>query len=100
MSYDPTTDFMALFRQTSSGAVRSVQSPVIDIVLSALSRAGLFTLSVSATAPTANQTTTAWLQPAVPSWSAEGTLWLWNAGTAEYEPATPALFYDLLQASG
>lgn len=99
MSYDPRTDFLALLRQSNDG-VALERAPLLDIVLAALARGGLFRLSVSQTAPTANQVTTAWLQPAQPSWTAEGTLRLWDAGTSQYVPATPALFFQLLQASG
>lgn len=99
MSYNPVTDFLGLLRSTTSG-VEQVRAPTLDIVIAALARAGLFTLYVGQTAPTSNQAVTAWLQPAQPSWTAEGTLWLWNAGTAAYVPATPALFFALLQASG
>lgn len=97
MSYDPATDFLALLRDTSGG-VRSVRAPTLDIILSTLSDAGLFVMSVSATAPTADQATTAWLKPADPSWSGNGAFYLWNAATTEYELATPALFFALLQA--
>jgi hypothetical protein len=98
MSYTPATDFLALIRSTTDGA-EIAQAPTLDIVLAALARAGLFTLYVGQTAPTSNQTTTAWLQPAQPSWTAEGTLWLWNATAAAYQLATPALFFQFLQAS-
>lgn len=98
MAYDPSSDFFALLRRTSGG-VELARAPGLDIVLSALARAGLFKLSVGQTAPTVNQASTAWLQPAQPSWTAEGTLWLWNAGTAQYVKATPALFLAMLQAS-
>lgn len=97
MSYNPSTDLLGLLRQTSGG-VRTARAPALDIVLSTLSRAGLFDLAVQATAPTTNQATTAWLQPADPSWAAEGALFLWNAATTAYEPATPALFFAFLQA--
>ena len=99
MTYNPVTDFLALMRLSSVGT-EIERSPTLDIVLAALARAGLFTLFVGPTAPTTNQATTAWLQPAQPSWTAEGTLWLWNAGTSQYALATPALFFALLQASG
>lgn len=95
MSYTPTTDFLALLRQTSGG-VRTARMPGLDYVVAALARAGLFQLSVGQTAPTTNQQSTAWLQPSVPSWVAEGTVWLWNAVTSAYAPATPALWNALL----
>lgn len=97
MSYNPTTDFLALLRQ-SAGEAELARAPLLDIVVDALARAGLFKLSVGQTAPNVNQATTAWLQPAQPSWTAEGTLWLWNASTSQYALATPALFFQLLQA--
>ena len=71
MSYNPTTDFIGLLRLVGSG-VRSERMPGLDWVVSALSRMGFITLSVSQTAPTNNQATTAWFQPAIPSWTAEG----------------------------
>lgn len=97
MSYDPTKDFFGLSRQLS-GEVELARAPGLDIVLSALARAGLFKLSVGQTAPTVNQGRTAWLQPAQPSWTAEGTLRLWDTSTSTYVLATPALFFQLLQA--
>lgn len=99
MAYNPVTDFLALFRQTSNG-VRGERAPTLDVVLSTLARAGLFNMVVSQTAPTAAQTTTAWFVPASQSWAAEGSLFLWNANTNAYEPATPALFFRFLQAAG
>lgn len=98
MTYDPSNDFFALLRQASGGQ-RFVRSPGMDVVLLALSRAGLFNMEVSATAPTADQASTAWFKPADPSYASEGALYLWNAGDAEYQPATAALFLALLQAS-
>jgi hypothetical protein len=96
--YNPSTDFSALWRNIA-GVVSKVEMPTLDLVVSALTRAGLITLAVSATAPTTSQQTTAWLQTAVPSNSAEGQLFLWNSTTDTYQPATAALFLDLLQAS-
>lgn len=96
MVFNPATDFLALWRNIA-GVVSKVEMPGLDYVVAALARAGLITLSVSATAPTTSQQTTAWLQTAVPSNSAEGALQLWNG--AAYVAATPALFLDLLQAS-
>jgi hypothetical protein len=95
MSYNPTTDFLSLLRQTSGG-VRTERMPGLDYVVVALARAGLIILAVQANPPTTNQATTAWFQPAVPSWSHEGTLFLWNATNSEYEIATPALWSALL----
>lgn len=91
MSYAPTTDFLALLRQTSGG-VRTERMPGLDYVVDAMARAGLIVLSISQTQPTSNQSTTAWFRPAIPSWNAEGALFLWNIVTAQYEPASPALW--------
>lgn len=97
MSYGPTTDFLALLRQTLHGG-RVVQMPGLDYIVAALARAGMFTLSIGQSAPVANQAMTAWFQPAIPSWTREGTLFLWNAVTVEYEPATPILWAALFLA--
>lgn len=91
MAYSLTTDFLALLRQTSGG-VRSARMPGLDYVVAALARAGQFQLYVGQTAPTTNQATTVWLQPSVPSWVAEGTVWLWSAAEGAYQVATPALW--------
>lgn len=98
MAYAPNTDFLALLRQTSGG-VGFAEMPGLDFVVAALARAGLISLSVGQTAPTANQSTTAWFKPALPSWTAEGVLFLWNAGTGAYALATPALWLALLSGS-
>lgn len=95
MSYSPVTDFLGLLRQTSRG-VRSERTPGLDYVIAALARTGLFLLSVGQTAPTANQSATVWLRPSVPSWVAEGVVFLWNPATEQYEQATPALWTALL----
>lgn len=95
MSYAQTTDFLALLRQTSGG-VRTERMPGLDWFVAALARAGFITLSIGQTQPIVNQTTTAWFKPAIPSWSAEGALFIWNIGTAQYEPATPALWSAFL----
>lgn len=98
MSYDPSTDFLGLLRQTSGG-MRSVRSPTLDVILLTLSNAGLFDMVVSAAAPVTNQATTAWFIPSDPSWAAQGSLFLWDAGAAAYVPATPALFKALILAA-
>lgn len=98
MSYNPATDFLGLWRN-NAGAVSKAEIPGLDYVVKALARAGLFTLSVSATQPVANQSTTAWLQAAVPSYSAEGALFLWDKVTTTYLPATSTLLLQLLEAS-
>jgi hypothetical protein len=95
MSYNPATDFLGLLR-TTSGGVRSEQMPGLDYVVAALARAGLISLVVGQTAPTTNQATTAWFKPLLPSWTGEGTLFLWNAGASAYQAATPALWAALL----
>ena len=96
--YDPATDFAGLWRN-SGGNVSKLEMPGLDFVVAALARAGIITLSVSATAPVANQSTTAWLQAAVPSYSAEGALQLWDKITTAYLPATPGLFFQFLEAT-
>lgn len=98
MSYTPATDFLGLLRQTSGG-VRTERMPGLDYIVVALARAGLITLAVAQTAPIVNQASTAWFKPGVPSWTAEGVLFLWNAVTAQYELATPALWSALLATS-
>lgn len=98
MSYSPTTDFISLLRQTSGG-VRAERMPGLDYIVAAMARAGLFSLSVGQTAPTTNQASTVWFQPSVPSWVAEGTAFIFNTVTSEYEPATPALWSALLGAT-
>lgn len=95
MSYAPTNDFLSLLRQTPGG-VRSVRMPGLDFVVDALARAGLVTLVVGASPPTANQALTAWFKPATSSWASEGILFLWNPVTQEYETATPALWSALV----
>lgn len=100
MSYNPLTDFLALLRQTGNG-VRTERMPGLDYVVAAMARAGMFNLSVGQTAPTTNQATTVWLRPSNPSWVAEGTVFLWNALTSEYEPATHISWAAFLnQAAG
>ena len=94
MVYTPSTDFLALLR-TTSGGMRSEAMPGLDYLMSALGRIGLITLYVGQAAPTSNQTTTVWIQPAVPSWSAEGTVYLWNSATGAYAVATPKLWSAL-----
>lgn len=98
MSYNPATDFVGLWR-TVTGGVAKGEIPGLDFVVSALGRAGLITVSVSGTQPVANQATTAWFQPASPSYSAEGALYLWNATASAYQAATPALFRQFLEVS-
>lgn len=98
MTYNPALDFLGLWRN-SGGAVSKLEMPGLDFVISALARAGVINLTVSATAPVANQSTTAWLRAAVPSYSAEGAFFLWDKATTAYLPATAALFLQFLEAS-
>lgn len=98
MTYNPATDFVALWRNIA-GVVSKLEMPGLDLIINALARAGLFTLSVSATAPVVSQATTAWLKAAVPSYSAEGQLFLWDKVTSAYLAATPALFLQMLEAA-
>lgn len=99
MSYNPLTDFLGLLRQ-DAGSVELERMPGLDYVVAALARAGLFSLSVGQTAPTSNQSTTVWLKPSVPSWVAEGTVFLWNASAGAYELATPALWNVIFSPAG
>lgn len=99
MSYNPLTDFLGLLRQDSAG-IEFERMPGLDYVISALARAGVIALSVGQTAPTTNQVSTVWFRPSVPSWVAEGTVFLWNVATGAYEPATPALWNALFTPPG
>jgi hypothetical protein len=98
MVYNPATDFLGLWR-LSGGDVSKMEMPGLDYMLAAFARAGIINLSVSATEPVVNQSITAWLQPAVPSWTAEGGFFLWDAVTSAYLAATPELFLRFLQAT-
>jgi hypothetical protein len=98
MAFNPATDFLALWRNIA-GTVTKVEMPGLDYVVAALARAGLITLSVSATAPVVSQSVTAWLQAATPSNSAEGVLRLWDPATSAYAAATPARLLYMLQAA-
>lgn len=91
MSYSPTIDFLGLLRQTSGGIELS-RMPGLDYVVAALARANLFNLFVGQTAPIVNQATTVWLKPALPSWTAEGVVYIWNPATQQYETATATLW--------
>lgn len=98
MSYTPATDFVGLWRKVG-GAVGAAEMPGLDFVVAALVRAGVLVATFSGTAPTADQPTTAWFKPAVPSYSTEGALFLWDSVTDTYEAATPRLFFEFLQTS-
>ncbi len=97
MTYNPATDFMGVWRAVTGG-VQKGEVPLLDVVIAALDRCNLINVSFGATEPVANQSTTMWFVPATPSYTAEGTLYLWN-GSA-YVAATPALFNDYLAAVG
>lgn len=99
MSYNPATDFIGLLRLAGSG-IRSERMPGLDYIVDALARAGMFALSVGQSPPTANQASTFWFQPAIPSWTAEGTLYIWNPVAGAYQVATPALWQAFLSPSG
>src|SRR5438046_213458 len=91
MSYNPLTDFLALIRNV--GGVASIaQVPGLDYVVSAMARAGMIRLYAGQTAPVVNQSTTAWLKTALPSWTAEGVVFLWDTSTQAYVTATPELW--------
>lgn len=98
MVYNPATDFLGLWRNAGPNTSK-LEMPGLDYMVQALARAGLITLSVGAAPPVANQSTTAWLQTAVPSYSAEGTLRLWDPVAAAYTAATPALFFKMLETA-
>jgi hypothetical protein len=98
MVFNPVTDFLGIWRATGGNVVKG-EMPALDCIVAALARAGVITLSVSATAPVANQSITAWLQAAVPSYSAEGALFLWDKVTTAYLAATPKLFAQFLEAT-
>lgn len=99
MSFNSATDFIGLLRLIGT-SVRSERMPGLDYVVSALNRIGLFALVVSQTAPVVNQSTTIWLKPAIPSWSAEGTVYIWSPAAAAYQVATPALWQLFLSPAG
>jgi hypothetical protein len=97
MSYVPSTDFVGLWRAQISGGVKKGEMPGLDFVVAALARSGIINIVISGTAPTSNQSTTAWFRPASPSAMAEGFMYLWD-GSA-YVLATPALFSNAVAAS-
>jgi hypothetical protein len=99
MSYAPSTDFVALWRNQSGGAAKA-EMPSLDLVLQALNRAGLITVQFSDTQPTAGQPTTMWYRPANPTYIGEGVLYLWDATATAYVAATPTLFAKYLLALG
>lgn len=97
MTYNPVTDFVSLSRLLGSEN-EFARVPGLDFVLSALQRAGMFNWYVGQTAPTANQPTTVWLKPALPSWTAEGAVFLWDVSLGTYAPASPQLWTELFAA--
>jgi|SRR5215471_464347 len=96
--YTPSTDFVGLWRAISGG-VQKVEMPGLDFVISGLGRAGIINLSTAGSAPTSNQSTTAWLQPAATSYAAEGVFQLWNATASAYQNATMRLLLEMLAAA-
>ncbi len=98
MAYTRTTDFLALLRATGDG-VRFERMPGLDWLIAGMAAAGMFALSVSADAPTSDQTVTVWFKPSGSGYAAEGAVWLWDAGTNSYAEATPALWQALFAAS-
>jgi hypothetical protein len=99
LSYSPTTDFLALLRTTAAG-VTNARVPGLDYVVAAMARAGMFSLSVGQTAPIVNQAITVWLKPALPSWTAEGTVFLWNPAVGAYQVATAPLWINFFGSAG
>jgi hypothetical protein len=97
MVYTPSTDFVGLWRSIAGG-VEKAEMPGLDFIVAGLNRAGLIRAVFSATPPATAQATTAWFQTAVPSWAAEGALYLWDSSLLTYVPATPDLFSKFLQS--
>lgn len=97
MSFDINQDFMATFRPTGSSATAGTV-PFIDGILSTLGLSGILNVSVSTTAPTANQNKTIWLQPQENSWSGNGVVYLWDKVAGSYAAATSSLFIDYIEA--
>jgi hypothetical protein len=95
--YVPSTDFVGLWRSQIGGGAKKAEMPGLDFVMAALDRAGIINIAVSGTAPTSNQSTTAWFRPASPSAMGEGFLYMWDG--AAYVLATPALFSNLVTSS-
>lgn len=97
MSYAASTDFLALLRQTPGG-MRFERMPGLDFLIAGLARTGLFEVWVGQTAPIINQSSTVWFVPYAQSWAVEGSVFLWNAVSGDYEVATPDLWSALFSA--
>lgn len=97
MVYDPSTDFVGLWRAILGG-VEKAEMPGLDFWVAAMGRAGLIRVVFSEVAPTVNQSTTAWFKTAHPSYAAEGALYLWDQRLGTYVPATPELFLIYIMA--
>lgn len=98
MPYEPSTDFVGLWRAVLGGVEKS-ELPGLDFVVAALGRAGIIRVVFSEVAPTVNQSTTAWFRTAHPSYAAEGALYLWDQRLGTYVPATPELFLIYIMAA-
>jgi hypothetical protein len=93
MSYNSTTDFLALVRE-AGGEASIARIPGLDYILAAMARAGMFRLHTGQDEPTTNQEETVWLRPASPSWTAEGSVLLWDGDA--FVNATPELWAAVL----
>lgn len=96
MSYNHITDFIGLWRRITGG-VEKAMMPGLDWWVAAMARAGLINVVVSGTPPTGNEDQTAWFKPANPTYQAEGELFLWDNEQQGYFPATPGLFFKMLE---
>jgi hypothetical protein len=92
MSYSPTSDLLALLRQTPGG-MRSIRMPGLDWLISGMSRANIFNLWVAQTPPPVAALSTVWFKTAFPnSGAAEGKAFIYNVAAAQYQQATPQLW--------
>lgn len=96
MVYNPATDFVGLWRAVGGGVAKE-EMPGLDFFISALGRSGLLNVSAANAQPGANQSTTAWFQPAATSYLAEGAMNLWNG--AAYVAATQYLLLEQFAAA-
>jgi hypothetical protein len=96
MAFSDTADFFVLARPNASGSHDALRMPMLDALLQTLADAGIITLYAGPSAPTTNQTVTAWLQTQNPSYNGEGTLWLWDSAVNSYQIARPQTFGDLI----